>query len=138
MLIGIRTLVATALLATVTSSLTVFPHELVYFNELSGGPQNGHQHLLHSNLDWGQDYLITSEWLDDHHHSGDDFDSSQVQSPLPFPCRSNDRMPPHLEIVSANKVFSANSVYRPECVYCRVGFTTWVFRNSDSGLIEDS
>ena len=30
------------------------PFQLAYFNQLIGGPKNGHRHLLDSNLDWGQ------------------------------------------------------------------------------------
>ena len=59
--------IATALLATIASTLCVYPHQLTYFNEAFGGPENGHQHLLHSNLDWGQDALIVRDWLNEHH-----------------------------------------------------------------------
>lgn len=38
----------------IASSLSVFPHNLSYFNELIGGPRNGSKYLLGSNLDWGQ------------------------------------------------------------------------------------
>jgi hypothetical protein len=31
------------------------PDHLAYFNELAGGPIGGREHLLDSNLDWGQD-----------------------------------------------------------------------------------
>jgi 4-amino-4-deoxy-L-arabinose transferase-like glycosyltransferase len=48
--------IAGALLVTyVFSSLSVFPNYLAYFNAWAGGPENGHRHLLDSNLDWGQD-----------------------------------------------------------------------------------
>jgi tetratricopeptide (TPR) repeat protein len=40
------------------------PHYLAYFNELAGGPKNGHQVLLDSNLDWGQDLKGLKRWLD--------------------------------------------------------------------------
>ena len=33
----------------------VAPHQLAYFNELIGGPTQGHRYLSDSNLDWGQD-----------------------------------------------------------------------------------
>jgi hypothetical protein len=35
--------------------LRIHPHYLAYFNELVGGPENGHKYLVDSNLDWGQD-----------------------------------------------------------------------------------
>ncbi|OHB77279.1 MAG: hypothetical protein A2W31_13165, partial [Planctomycetes bacterium RBG_16_64_10] len=55
-----------ALLWSVTSSLQVYPHSLSYFNELAGGPTGGHAHLIHSNIDWGQDLLYLKRWLDGH------------------------------------------------------------------------
>lgn len=57
-----RSLVIAALLATCASSLSVYPHELAYFNELAGGPENGHRHLVHSSQYWGQDILFLKEW----------------------------------------------------------------------------
>jgi hypothetical protein len=54
------------LLWSIASSLGVYPHSLSYFNELVGGPANGHAHLLDSNIDWGQDLLLLKEWLDAH------------------------------------------------------------------------
>jgi hypothetical protein len=51
---------------TVGSSLAVQPHPLAYFNELAGGPSNGHAHLVDGDLDWGQDLLDLKEWLDEH------------------------------------------------------------------------
>ncbi len=51
---------------TVCSSLLEYPHSLAYFNEAAGGPQHGHEHLLDSNLDWGQDLPALKVWLDGH------------------------------------------------------------------------
>jgi hypothetical protein len=62
----IRSLIIIAALGTLASTLSVYPHELAYFNELAGGPRNGHKHLLHSNLDWGQDLLRAAEWQRQH------------------------------------------------------------------------
>lgn len=39
----------------VVSSLWIYPHSLSYFNEVVGGPLNGSEYLLGSNVDWGQD-----------------------------------------------------------------------------------
>lgn len=63
---GFRILIIGALLATGASSLALYPHELAYFNELAGGLENGHRHLLHSNQYWGQDFLFLKEWSRDH------------------------------------------------------------------------
>lgn len=52
------------------SSMCCFPHSLSYFNELAGGPLGGPRHLLHSNIDWGQDLSYLSEWLAMHPEVG--------------------------------------------------------------------
>jgi hypothetical protein len=59
-------IVAVALTWTVGSSLSVFPHSMSYFNELAGGPMNGHKYLLDSNLDWGQDLFYLRDWCLEH------------------------------------------------------------------------
>jgi hypothetical protein len=46
------------------SSLLVFPHSLSYFNEPSGGPDQGYEHLIDSNIDWGQDLWFLKDWVD--------------------------------------------------------------------------
>lgn len=38
-------------------TLRLHPHYLAYFNELGGGPARGYEHLVDSNLDWGQDLI---------------------------------------------------------------------------------
>ena len=48
------------------SSLYYYPHSISYFNELVGGPKNGHYYLIDSNIDWGQDLQYLSLWLEDH------------------------------------------------------------------------
>jgi 4-amino-4-deoxy-L-arabinose transferase-like glycosyltransferase len=55
-----------AVTAAAVSSLAVYPHSMSYFNELAGGPERGHEHLLDSNMDWGQDLLYLKRWLDEH------------------------------------------------------------------------
>ena len=39
----------------ISSSLSIYPHSLSYFNEAIGGPLSGPKHLAGSSLDWGQD-----------------------------------------------------------------------------------
>jgi hypothetical protein len=48
-------LAAVAVALTAASVLQVAPRQLAYFNELAGGPAEGHRYLADSNLDWGQD-----------------------------------------------------------------------------------
>jgi 4-amino-4-deoxy-L-arabinose transferase-like glycosyltransferase len=52
-----------ACVATVFSSLALYPHSLSYFNEAVGGPACGHEHLLGSNIAWGQDLFAVRDWL---------------------------------------------------------------------------
>jgi hypothetical protein len=47
-------LVVACLTWNVIAACRIAPYHLAYFNELVGGPANGHLHLLDSNLDWGQ------------------------------------------------------------------------------------
>ncbi|MGH8048951.1 MAG: ArnT family glycosyltransferase [Chthoniobacterales bacterium] len=49
----------------------VYPHYLAYFNELAGGPDNGHRQLVDSNLDWGQDLKGLRDWMDEHLEIGE-------------------------------------------------------------------
>jgi hypothetical protein len=74
------------------SSLLNYPHSLAYFNELSGGTKNGHKHMLHSAIDWGQDLTYLKKWLDSHpeikldglaYHGG--FESSAIGITCPRP-----------------------------------------------------
>ncbi len=46
---------------------TVYPHCLAFFNQIIGGPRNGHWVLLDSNLDWGQDLKPLKRWMYAHH-----------------------------------------------------------------------
>src|SRR3990172_12166936 len=48
----------------IAGTLSIFPHYLSYFNEVAGGPQAGYQHLVDSNLDWGQDLPALKDWID--------------------------------------------------------------------------
>ena len=61
-------MIATVFFTTwlVGSSLWCYPHSLSYFNEFVSGPKNGGEHLLNSNIDWGQDVLYLKDWLDEH------------------------------------------------------------------------
>ena len=55
-----------ALACSIGSSLWCYPHSLSYFNAIVGGPVGGPAHLIHSNVDWGQDLLYLKRWVDDH------------------------------------------------------------------------
>jgi hypothetical protein len=49
----------------VFSSLRTYPDYLAFFNEMAGGPANGHKFLVDSNLDWGQDLKGLKRWIGD-------------------------------------------------------------------------
>ena len=55
---------ATALLYLLPA-IANYPNHLSYFNALAGGPQNGHQWLIDSNLDWGQDLPALKQYMDE-------------------------------------------------------------------------
>jgi hypothetical protein len=61
--------VLACLAASTASSLWTWPHSMSYFNELVGGPSNGHRHLLDANIDWGQDLLRLKQWVAAHPES---------------------------------------------------------------------
>ena len=48
------------------SSLACWPWSHSYFNELVGGPADGHRLLLDSNVDWGEDLYHALAWLQAH------------------------------------------------------------------------
>ena len=62
----IRGPICALLLWSSISSLLVFPHSLSYFNDIVGGPANGHKHMINSNLDWGQDLWFLRDWVEKH------------------------------------------------------------------------
>jgi 4-amino-4-deoxy-L-arabinose transferase-like glycosyltransferase len=54
------------IVAHVASSLLVFPNEIAYANEASGGPRNLHTLLSDANVDWAQQLLQVKQWQDRH------------------------------------------------------------------------
>ncbi|MCK4554782.1 glycosyltransferase family 39 protein, partial [Candidatus Parcubacteria bacterium] len=52
------------------SVVSVFPHFLAYFNEIVGGPDNGHVFTVDSNLDWGQDLRRLEKWTEEYLPAG--------------------------------------------------------------------
>ena len=61
-----RAVLAVLIAGQLVSVLSVAPHWISYFNEAVGGPEHGDDHLIDSNIDWGQDLLHLRHWLDDH------------------------------------------------------------------------
>lgn len=46
------------------TNIQIFPFYISYFNELVGGPSQGQNYLLDSNIDWGQDIKRLKKYLD--------------------------------------------------------------------------
>ncbi len=59
--------VLAALAVDAGSVAAIHPHYLAYFNQVAGGPGRGPDHLIDSNLDWGQDLVTLDRWLRANH-----------------------------------------------------------------------
>lgn len=57
--------VAIAISAMLVEGSLAYPYPLTFFNAFVGGPANGHQYLLDSNLNWGQGLKALKAWMDD-------------------------------------------------------------------------
>ncbi len=49
-------------------AIRIYPDYLSHFNQLIGGPDQGHRYLRDSNIDWGQDLKGVAEWAHENHH----------------------------------------------------------------------
>ncbi len=59
-------LVASGVAMLVIIDLWIYPHYLSYFNLIAGGPANGYNVLVDSNVDWGQDLIRLKDWMTEH------------------------------------------------------------------------
>jgi tetratricopeptide (TPR) repeat protein len=50
----------------IASYAQAYPHTLTFFNLAAGGPKRGADHLVDSNLDWGQHLKLLKKWMDAH------------------------------------------------------------------------
>jgi len=57
-------LIGIPLIFTAISSLRITPHQLAYFNEFLGGPDQGYRYLSDSNIDWGQDLRGLKKYME--------------------------------------------------------------------------
>jgi hypothetical protein len=136
-----RILVPLFLLATAVSTLRAYPHQLAYFNEAAGGPENGWRHLLHSNLDWGQDLWLVKKWMKELQLLPSEV---TLRSHFPYPAaglianpKDGDKAFVKWEILSANLVFDhkregAQKLMTPSGN--RLGFGLWAFLQEDVAL----
>ncbi|MFH1392884.1 MAG: glycosyltransferase family 39 protein [Patescibacteria group bacterium] len=57
-------IVAILFIWAAVSVVSVWPSFLAYFNEIAGGPDGGYKFAVDSNLDWGQDILRLSQFIE--------------------------------------------------------------------------
>jgi hypothetical protein len=50
----------------IVETALIYPHFLSYFNQIVGGPSNGYQWLVDSNIDWGQDMKGLANYMRQH------------------------------------------------------------------------
>lgn len=108
-----------------------------YFNELVGGPKNGHYHLGNSNIDWGQDLLYLKRWLDKHLDivlDGLAYDMSELDTTLiginaPL-SPSKLKISPGWHAISVNQIHNRSGDYeyflkfKP---YDMIGYSTYIY-----------
>ncbi|MBA3313278.1 MAG: glycosyltransferase family 39 protein [Planctomycetaceae bacterium] len=139
------------LIWSAASSLSVYPHEMSYFNEAAGGPLHGHRFLLDANVDWGQDLFRLKAWLAAHPqarpvrviHTG--FVSPTdigIQSDWPLKKHElhrdadgsfDDRPPAGWYVASVHEIYQRHGHYRyllREHRIGRIGYSMWIFHVS--------
>jgi len=47
------------------STIQQYPHYISYFNTLAGGGEKGHNYVVDSNLDWGQDFKRLARYIEE-------------------------------------------------------------------------
>lgn len=61
-----RRFVMLAAAAGAMEAMIYYPHGISFFNAWVGGPAQGLNYLVDSNLDWGQDLALLKSWMDRH------------------------------------------------------------------------
>jgi len=57
-------IIAVLFIWAIISVVSAWPSFLAYFNGIAGGPDNGYKFVVDSNLDWGQDVLRLSQFIE--------------------------------------------------------------------------
>ena len=60
---ALRILVGATAVFLLLATLSIHPHYLSFFNVAAGGPANGGNILIDSNIDWGQDLIRLRQWM---------------------------------------------------------------------------
>ncbi len=139
----LRFVVLLLLVASVGESLSVVPHSQSFFNFVSGGPSQGHLHLLDSNIDWGQDLRHLGNWQKEHPEATplytDVFsiiplEAAEIDA-LPIPTE-NVILPPGWYAISVNalygyghyEVVAKNQFFRTRKPDDFVGYSIYLYR----------
>jgi hypothetical protein len=107
-------------------------------NPLAGGPEHGHEHLLDSNFDWGQDAIRLKKFLDERGIHDIYLDYFGTQAAIDYYRVPNQRVDGEVarQIQQGWLVVSAQRLMRPEWQWlresrppvARVGYTLFVYR----------
>lgn len=96
-------------------SLRYHPHHLTYFNEIAGGPRRGGEHLIDSNLDWGQSLHELRDYVAENDIQLDGLAYFGTYPPTELDL--NVPLPPFLQPTVGTYAVSQNFVYgRPHVV----------------------
>jgi len=60
---AIRIIAGVTAVFLLLATLSIHPHYLSFFNVAAGGPANGGNILIDSNIDWGQDLIRLQKWM---------------------------------------------------------------------------
>jgi hypothetical protein len=58
-----RAIAAVCVVVAGVELISVYPHNLTFFNRLVGGPREGFRYLADSNLSWGQNLKLLKQWM---------------------------------------------------------------------------
>jgi hypothetical protein len=122
----------------IISSIMIFPHYLSYFNEFVG-PNNGHEYLIDSNLDWGQDVKGLAGWMDNNGVDSlkvrlfgtEDLDWRGINHEQ-LPCFTDGRISSSLIAISVNELFDEfnygcfDYLLEKEPID-KIGYSIWIF-----------
>ena len=117
------------------SSLAVFPGGLSYFNDVVGGPQQGHRYLLGSNLEWGQDVLLLKKWGDTYSDARPLFVDQASYFDVDMADLDSDGLPPTPLVpgwyaIGVNRLYDREKQYRYFLNYepvARAGYSIYIY-----------
>jgi len=123
------------------TNIMIFPFYLSYFNEVIGGPENGHKYLLDSNIDWGQDIKRLENWLNKNniktYHTllfGSLDSNHYLDNQLNFPKNEEVKqngINPGYYIISAGPLFDPNGKWHWPHKYepiKRIGYSIYIYK----------